>query len=122
MKKISIQELMNIPKNEFSGKTVAFITDTVWGVGVIVDNNVSTGINKIYSFKKRDLNKPLAVLVSSVDEALKHVKISNDHIYDLVNLWPGALTLIFEKNDNYFASMIPLLLGATVVTILSIFL
>jgi L-threonylcarbamoyladenylate synthase len=102
MIKISLKKLLEMTKDTFSGKTIAFITDTVWGVGTLVDNNVLEGINKIYSFKKRDLNKPLAVLVSSIDEALAHVEINNEHIYDLVKLWPGALTLIFKKSDCYY--------------------
>ncbi len=102
MIKISLQELLKTPRNLFSGKTIAFITDTVWGVGTVVDNNVLEGINKIYSLKKRDLNKPLAVLVSELEEILQHIEITNEHIYDLVKLWPGAITLIFKKSDNFF--------------------
>lgn len=102
MIKISLEELLNTPRNLFSGKTIAFITDTVWGVGVVVDSKVLDGLNKIYSFKKRDLNKPLAILVSNTEDVFKHIEITNEHIYDLIKLWPGGITLIFKKSDDYF--------------------
>lgn len=105
MIKISLEELLNKPRNLFSGKTIAFITDTVWGVGVVVDSKVLDGLNKIYSFKKRDLNKPLAILVSNTEDVFKHIEITNEHIYDLIKLWPGGITLIFKKSDDYFDSV-----------------
>ena len=102
MIKSSLDQFLKLPKNTLSGKTICFITDTVWGVGVMVDSNVEVGINKIYKLKQRDENKPIAVLVSNVDDALKHVEITSKDIYNLVKLWPGALTLIFKKSDDFY--------------------
>ena len=44
MIKISVDELIKLPKSNFSGKTICFITDTVWGIGCVLDENVQTGI------------------------------------------------------------------------------
>lgn len=102
MIKISVDQLVTLPKETFSGKTICFITDTVWGIGTVVDGNVKIGINKIYNLKKRSLDKPLAVLVSNLNDVVEHVKITSEYIYDLMKYWPGALTLIFQKNDHFY--------------------
>lgn len=102
MIKISVDELIKLPKSNFSGKTICFITDTVWGIGCVLDENVQTGINKIYELKKRSFDKPLAVLVSDISDILNHVEITSNYIYDLMKLWPGALTLIFNKSDEFY--------------------
>ena len=102
MIKISTDESVKMPKDEFFGKTICFITDTVWGVGCVLGSCVKEGINKIYQLKKRSLDKPLAVLVSNIDDVKNHVEITSSYIYDLMNLWPGALTLIFKKSDTFY--------------------
>ena len=101
MIKISLVDFLKLSKDDISGKVLCFTTDTVWGVGVVVDNNLSIGLNKIYQMKKRDLNKPLAVLASNIEEIKKHVVYDQD-IEDVMNKWPGALTIIFEKKDDFF--------------------
>lgn len=108
MKKISLDDFVKLSLNDVSGKTIAFITDTVWGIGVRVDENITDGLNKIYKLKKRDLNKPLAVLTSSKEDALKHVEITYSKTSDLIKLWPGALTLIFKKSDDFYDKVTPL--------------
>ena len=45
-----------------SGKLVAFPTDTVYGIGADVFNEEA--VRKIFSAKKRDLNKPLQILIA----------------------------------------------------------
>ena len=101
MIKISLVDFLKLSKDDISGKVLCFTTDTVWGVGVVVDNNLSSGLNKIYQMKKRDLNKPLAVLTSNLEEIKKHVVYDQD-IEDVMNKWPGALTIIFKKKDDFF--------------------
>ena len=101
MIKLTKSEFLKIKKKELSGKVLCFITDTVWGVGVMVDENIELGLTKIYEMKKRDLNKPLAVLVDSVDTFKEHVHITHE-MEQLFSKWPGALTLIFSKKDDFF--------------------
>lgn len=101
MIKISLVDFLKLSKDDISGKVLCFTTDTVWGVGVVVDYNLSSGLNKIYQMKKRDLNKPLAVLTSNIEEIKKHVIYDQD-IEDVMNKWPGALTIIFKKKDDFF--------------------
>lgn len=108
MIKLSVNELLQMDKEVFYGKVLCFITDTVWGVGAVLGKDFVAAKEKIYSLKERDFNKPLAVLAPNVDEILKHVQINNNHIYDLMKLWPGALTLVFKKSDDYFDEVTPL--------------
>ena len=102
MIKISVDELVKLPKDSFFGKTICFTTDTVWGIGCVVGCKVKEGIQKIYFLKQRSLDKPLAVLISDINDLKNHVEITSDYIYELMKLWPGALTLIFKKSDNFY--------------------
>jgi len=77
---------------DLKGKTIAFATDTVFGIGALLDD--AEAINKIFHLKKRDYSKPLAVLVSSIDEAQELV---NGDISNISKFWPGAVTFILPK-------------------------
>lgn len=95
MIKISVND---IDKIDLKGKIICFPTDTVYGVGAMIDDDVA--IKKIYDLKKRDKDKPLAVLSPTIDEVLPLVKINNEKTYKLMEKWPGALTIVFEKSDK----------------------
>lgn len=99
MIKIELKDFLKLTKEDISKKLIAFSTDTVFGVGVLVDQNVMDGVNKIYQMKKRDLNKPLAVLISDIKQVEESINI-NEQAKKLIPFWPGALTIIFEKKNN----------------------
>ena len=101
MKKIALEEFVKIKKEELSGLVIAFSTDTVFGVGVIVDENVMQGINKIYQMKKRDLNKPIAILIDDLAQ-IKDDIVLLDSYQPFIKKWPAALTLIFKKKTDRF--------------------
>ena len=94
MEKILVKD---IDKIDLKGKLIAFPTDTVYGVGCIIDDEAA--IHKIYDLKKRDYSKPLAVLApnSCIDKYVKNV--SNEARVLMDKYWPGALTIIFDKTD-----------------------
>lgn len=71
-----------------------FPTDTVYGLGGRADS--VKVIKKVYKIKKRDENKPLLVLVSSISMAKKYVKINKRQEELLKKLWPGKLTAILD--------------------------
>ena len=102
MNRITLNELLNTNKEEFFGKTICFITDTVWGIGAVIGKDFITAKDKIYEMKNRDYSKPLAILAPSIDEIKKHVKINDPKVQELMLKWPGALTIVFEKSDEYF--------------------
>lgn len=108
MNKITLKEFLKINKNDLKGKTICFGTDTVYGIGVMVDEKIEDGLKKIYQMKKRDLSKPLAILAPNPSTFLDKVEITYSNTSELIKLWPGALTLIFQKKDHTFDSITPL--------------
>lgn len=96
---MKVDELLKLSKDELKGKVICFPTDTVYGIGVLF--NDLEGSQKIYDIKQRDLSKPLANLASSVEEILPYIKNYSDEALNLgKKYWPGALTIIFEKNEE----------------------
>lgn len=75
-----------------SGGVVVFPTDTVWGIGVHVENEAA--IEKLYRIKKRDVIKPTAVLVGSFEQARTLGRFSRKAKELAERYWPGALTLV----------------------------
>ncbi len=106
MEKITLSNLLKLNKSDLVNKTIIFPTDTVYGVACLLDDKV--GIEKIYNMKKRDHGKPIAVLVSSVNE-VENIGIINDNIRSLYKYWPGALTIIVNRknSNNTIALRIP---------------
>lgn len=81
------------------GAVVSFVTDTVWGVGCLPDNE--KGVENIYELKNRDRSKPLILMSDSVEHLLPYVKEIPQKAHKLMEQhFPGALTLIFEKSDK----------------------
>ncbi len=82
-----------------NGGVIAFVTDTVWGVGCLPEN--AAGVEKIYSLKGRDRSKPLILMSNSEENLFPYVKNIPDRAKKLMDRhFPGALTLIFEKSDK----------------------
>lgn len=97
MEKITIKDLQKIDKSNLKGKIIVFPTDTVYGVGCLLDDK--EGIEKIYRMKKRDYGKKLPVLCDSIETVLKIVNI-DEKFKKYTNLWPGALTIILNRKDS----------------------
>lgn len=80
------------------GKTVAFGTDTVFGLACIVDNKEA--LDKIYKIKNRDINKKLPMMFSSIDMMDEYVNI-NIEARKLINHFiKGPITYILNNKDN----------------------
>jgi len=89
------------------GQPVAFPTDTVYGVGALVNN--PQAIQQLYRIKGRDAAKAIAVLVS--DPADLEL-ITNGMTASAARLaqrfWPGALTLVVPAHPDLPANLSPL--------------
>lgn len=93
---MKLDELLKI--KSIRGKLIAMPTDTVYGVGCLLDDEES--INKIYALKNRDFNKPLAILVASLEDVLALVEYLPVDAVELIKKhWPGALTIICKKSN-----------------------
>lgn len=77
-----------------NGGIVAFPTDTVFGLGCIINKEA---ISKIYEAKGRSFDKPLPMMCNSL-EMIESVAIVSEDAKKIINKFvPGALTLIFNK-------------------------
>lgn len=81
-----------------NGGIIAYVTDTVWGVGCLPNNK--KGVEKIYELKHRDTSKPLILMSDSVKNLLPYVQNVSDKANDYIEkFFPGALTLVLEKSE-----------------------
>ena len=81
------------------GGVIAFVTDTVWGVGCLPDNE--SGVNKIYEIKNRDRSKPLILMSNDKKYLMPYVKNLSELENKLIEKYfPGALTLVTEKSEK----------------------
>ena len=93
-----VKDLNKLKKEDLIGKIICFPTDTVYGVGCILGDDIA--LDKIYELKNRDLSKPLAILVPNAEAILPYVKECPDIAKEyMATYWPGALTIIFNKKD-----------------------
>lgn len=95
MKTINFDEAIKILDND---GVIIFPTDTVWGLGCRVDR--PTAINKFYQLKQREPNKPTAVLVGSIKQALSYGSFNEASMDVIQEHWPGALTVIVQAKNN----------------------
>lgn len=90
-----LEDAANIIK---SGGIVVFPTETVYGIGVNALNE--NAVKKLYDVKKRPINKPISLLVNSI-EMIEQVTCGITKIeYELIKkFFPGPLTIILKKKD-----------------------
>ena len=82
-----------------NGGVIAFVTDTVWGLGCLPDNEGA--VKKIYEIKKREAQKPLILMSNEVYSLLDYVKPLPKLAHKLIKKYfPGALTLVVEKSGR----------------------
>ena len=80
------------------GGVVAFPTDTVYGVGV--DPLQPQAVRKLYRIKGRPDDKPIAILVGSIEDVERVAQSPSETFSRLADrFWPGGLTLILEARD-----------------------
>ena len=89
-----------------AGGVIAFVTDTVWGLGCLPESK--EGVDRIYEIKGRDRSKPLILMSDSIEKLTPYVKNIPPKAQELINKYfPGALTVILNKSDktpNYMTS------------------
>lgn len=82
-----------------NGGVIAFVTDTVWGIGCLPDNK--KGVDKIYSLKQRDISKPLILMSDKKENLYPYVKNVPVNAKSLMEMYfPGALTVILERSEK----------------------
>ncbi len=78
--------------------TVVFPTETVYGLGA--NGTSAAAVKKIFQAKKRPVDNPLILHVSSIAQVEKYGYL-NDAFYRLAKaFWPGPLTMIIPKKKG----------------------
>ena len=95
---IDLDKLKEISKIIKNGGIVVFPTETVYGIGTNGLNKEA--ISRLYEVKQRPINKPISLLVSSIDMAEMVAKDITDMEYKLMDkFFPGPLTIILKKKN-----------------------
>lgn len=80
------------------GGVVIFPTDTVWGIGVSLER--LEAIRRLYQIKKREKDKPTAVLVADWWAASQLGEIDPQAQKLARSYWPGGLTLVVKAKPR----------------------
>jgi L-threonylcarbamoyladenylate synthase len=81
-----------------SGGTVAFPTETVYGLGA--DGLNPDAVRKIFEAKERPSGNPLSLLIHSREDLNKIARNIPEKAFRLMDaFWPGPLTIVLEKKD-----------------------
>ena len=82
-----------------NGGVIAYVTDTVWGLGCLPTNEEA--VQKIYEIKKREAHKPLILMSNEMHNLLDFVAPLPKIACQLMKKYfPGALTLVVKKSKN----------------------
>ncbi|MEE8207118.1 MAG: L-threonylcarbamoyladenylate synthase [Nitrospinaceae bacterium] len=85
----NVQSVLN------SGGVIAFPTDTFYGLGANPFN--PDALSKIFQIKQRPADKPLLILIHSIDQLEDLTQEVTENARKLMeHFWPGPLTLIFK--------------------------
>ena len=98
-KNYSKEDLKKISEVIKDGGCIIIPTDTVYGIASsALDENA---VKRIFELKNRAFSKPINILVSNF-EMIKNVtkSISLEEEKIIKKFFPGALTIVFEKNDK----------------------
>ena len=80
------------------GKIIIYPTDTVYGIGANIFDLEAVG--KVYSIKKRPMNKPLSVCVSKIADIEKIAYLNEKSEKTTSSLFPGPFTVILNKKEH----------------------
>lgn len=78
-----------------SGGVVVYPTETVYGIGA--DALSKSSIGKVYSIKKRPLDKPISIAVSSFDMLCEVAYVRPGDLDMMRELLPGPVTFLVLK-------------------------
>ena len=81
-----------------SGGIVVVPTDTVYGI-VGAATSIKA-IAKIFALKRRPQEKVLPIFVKDIATARKYAYISDAKIKFLEKVWPGSVTVVFQRKEK----------------------
>lgn len=82
-----------------NGGLMIFPTKGLYGIGADITKTES--VQRIYTIKKRPLNKPILMLVKDLSEVEKYCLDIPERIIPLMEeFWPGDITFVFKASKN----------------------
>lgn len=96
--KFNLKQIDKIAKIFSQGGVVVYPTDTVYGIGCLVNNQRAK--NKIYKIKNRERAKPFLILVSDLEMAQKYFEINSDQLKYLKQHWPGPISFLLKSKKS----------------------
>jgi L-threonylcarbamoyladenylate synthase len=79
-----------------SGGVIAYPTETVYGIGALATD--TSAIRRVFDLKKRPLDQPLSIAVSSMDMMKTVAKV--ECVDFIQRFLPGPVTVILKKRDG----------------------
>jgi len=79
------------------GGVITYPTDTTYGIGCSIMNK--RGIERIYSIKQREKNKPFSFICSDLSDIARYAKVSNYQYKVMKRLLPGAFTFVLNATN-----------------------
>lgn len=86
------------------GGVILYPTDTIWGIGCDAFNEAA--IDKVYQIKQRPRDKPLSILVDSMDMLRQFVPEIHPKLETLLAYHERPITVVYEKARKLPASML----------------
>ncbi|MEM8906308.1 MAG: L-threonylcarbamoyladenylate synthase [Bacteroidota bacterium] len=90
-----VNQINQAVKTLSEGGLLLYPTDTIWGIGCDATN--AEAVAKIFALKKRNLSRPLVVLVDSVKMLQDYVAHVHPRIDTLLAYHQRPLTVIYEQ-------------------------
>ena len=89
------EKLFEAVKTLREGGVVAHATETCYGLAA--DIFQKSAIQKLYALKKMSLDKPVSILLRSLDEAQEYGEFSSAAVKLALRFWPGPLTIVVPR-------------------------
>ncbi|XP_071134193.1 threonylcarbamoyl-AMP synthase-like [Mytilus edulis] len=93
-----LHELVSVAVNSLkAGNIIAVPTDTIYGVAGLVQN--SEAVDRLYSVKNRDYNKPVAISVADISDVYRWGQVTVPQAL-LAKLLPGPVTVVLNRTTD----------------------
>lgn len=79
------------------GGVITYPTDTTYGIGCSIMSK--RGIERIYSIKQREKNKPFSFICSDLSDIARYAKVSNYQYKVMKRQLPGAFTFVLNATN-----------------------
>jgi len=79
------------------GGVIAYPTDTTYGIGCSIMSK--RGIERIYSIKQREKNKPFSFICSDLSDIARYARVSNFQYKVMKRFLPGAYTFVLNATN-----------------------